>query len=190
MTEEIIEEIRKVSIENNVPIVRNQTGKFIQKLIDENKYENILEIGTAYGYSSALMLMCDSIKKIDTVEKDEHSFAMAKKHLANETKVNLVNDNAFLYQPNNNYDFIFLDGPKSHQEELLTKYLEFLKPNGMVLVDNIYLRKFENLPNLTKNQKSLIKKVDDFRNWLKTNKELNVEIIDLDDGIAIIKKAK
>jgi predicted O-methyltransferase YrrM len=42
--------------------------------------------------------------------------------------------------------------------------------------------------NLTKNQSNLVDKVKKFETWLRNNKTLNANIIDMDDGIAVIKK--
>jgi predicted O-methyltransferase YrrM len=58
---------------------------------------------------------------------------------------------------------VFIDGPKSHQDVLVNKFIKQLNPNGVIVVDNIYLKKFNNLSNLTKNQKALIDKVRSFR---------------------------
>jgi predicted O-methyltransferase YrrM len=49
------------------------------------------------------------------------------------------------------------------------------------------LKKFQELQVLTKNQKSLLHKVKTFQNWLISNHYLQTNIIDIDDGIAVIK---
>jgi len=99
-------------------------------------------------------------------------------------KIKIFNDDAFEWKSNKKYDLIFIDGPKSKQEILVDKYLTYLNPNGTMVVDNILLKKFDGREVLTKNQKKLIQKVRDFSKWLELNK--NVEILDIDDGIAII----
>jgi predicted O-methyltransferase YrrM len=56
------------------------------------------------------------------------------------------------------------------------------------VIDNIYLRKFDKIKDKTKNQIKLLEKVNNFRIWLLKNKDLNVKILKMDDGVAIIKK--
>jgi predicted O-methyltransferase YrrM len=42
---------------------------------------------------------------------------------------------------------------------------------------------------LTKNQKKLLTKVNAFHKWLLNDSKLNVKILDIDDGVAIISKS-
>ncbi|MDR2461646.1 MAG: class I SAM-dependent methyltransferase [Mycoplasmataceae bacterium] len=184
----IIEEIKKNSLDDKIPIVREKTIKYICDLISKNNYENILEIGTAYGYSSATICQEQCVKNILTIEKNIYSFNKAKKFLKNFKKIHLINDDAFLFEPVQLFDLIFIDGPKSHQENLVEKYLKFLSPNGRMIVDNIFLKKIANISDRTKNQKKILEKVEKFTEWLKNNKFFSTSIIDIDDGIAIINK--
>lgn len=181
-------EIYKKCIEDKIPIVRKNTLNYIIDIIKNNDYKTILEIGTAYGYSSYNFSLIDNVNKIDTLEKNVENYIIAKKFLKNIKKININNVNAFEYIPSSKYDFIFLDGPKSKQKDLLDKYIKYLNINGTIVIDNIYMKKFDNMEKLTKNQSSLLKKTKEFENYLQNTKEYNVKIIDIDDGIAIIKK--
>lgn len=181
----LLEIIKQQSQKDNVPIVRDDTLTFINKYINEHGIKTVLEIGTAYGYSAYAMSLTN-VRQIVTIEKDFNSFTIASSFLKDSNKIMIINDNAFDYIPVKSFDLIFVDGPKSHQEQLINKYINCLNPNGAIIVDNIFLRKFDNIPNLTKNQKSLVKKVTEFRNWLLTNKKIKTKILDFDDGIAII----
>lgn len=49
-------ELRNYGIENNIPIMKLETKEFLKTLISISKPKNILEIGTAIGYSSLLFL--------------------------------------------------------------------------------------------------------------------------------------
>lgn len=153
--------LKDICIQNNIPIVRDKTLDLIKRIIIKNNYSSILEIGSAYGYSAACFSEIDCINKIVSIEKNINDYKIAKKY-ENE-KINFINADAFEYQPNQTFDFIFIDGPKSHQEELFDKYEKFLNKNGTIFIDNIYLKKFQNKSFLTKNQKSLINKVNNFR---------------------------
>ena len=47
--------MEKYAEEENVPIIEKKSIAFIMKYIEENNIKNILEIGSAIGYSAILM---------------------------------------------------------------------------------------------------------------------------------------
>ncbi|MDR0752582.1 MAG: hypothetical protein LBF02_00505 [Mycoplasmataceae bacterium] len=183
---EIVEKIKNISLKDNIPIVREKTINKIIEIINNKKYNSYLEIGTAYGYSISKIIENTHIKLLTSIEKNIENYKIARNVLKNYS-INLINDNAFLYTPDMKFDFIFVDGPKSHQEKLVTKYLNFLNKDGTVFIDNIFLKKFDNIVQKTKNQIKLIEKVTNFRNWLQNNLIFKCEIYDIDDGYAILQ---
>ena len=64
-----IEELEIFAKENYVPIARRDLVAFLTNLIKEHKYKNILEIGTAIGYTSIYLALISKDIKITTVEK-------------------------------------------------------------------------------------------------------------------------
>lgn len=176
---------------DKVPIIREKTAALIFELINKNSYQSILEIGTAYGFSTLIWNQANSIQSIVSIEKNVDSYCIAKQYLNNEQKITLINDDAFEYLPKKQFDVIFLDGPKSHQEKLVEKYLNYLNKNGVIIIDNLFLKKYANKPieNLTKNQKKLLVRVNNFRKWLENN-QINfvLSLYDIDDGVGIISK--
>ncbi|MDR2557637.1 MAG: hypothetical protein LBC33_02230, partial [Mycoplasmataceae bacterium] len=118
---------------------------------------------------------------------DQKRYLQAKHYLNENQKIELINDDAFLYEPTQKFDLIFIDGPKSHQEKLIMHYAQFLKPSGLIVIDNMYLKKITESAQMTKQKKGLIKKIGDFRKWLKQNYPDQFSIIDIEDGIGIIR---
>jgi predicted O-methyltransferase YrrM len=159
----LLEIIKNKSLADNIPIVRDQTVDFIKNIIEQIKTSTILEIGTAYGYSAYAMSECSCVKTITTIEKDIKRFEIARAFLQKEGKIVLVNADAFNYPLDRNYDLIFIDGCKSHQEILVDKCLSSLSIKGKIIIDNINFQKFNGVEELTKNQSKLIKKVETFK---------------------------
>jgi predicted O-methyltransferase YrrM len=158
----LLSRIKEKSVHDNVPIVRERTIEYIQKYIIDHKYTSYLEIGTAYGYSAAQIERVESVNKIVSVEKNEHNYKIAKNFLFKSTRITLVNEDAFLYEPKETFDVIFLDGPKSHQDVLLEKYAKYLNNDGIIFIDNMFLKKFDHYKVLSKNNLALIKKNKEF----------------------------
>lgn len=181
-----LDELKQICLDKHIPIVRDKTLELIKQIIIKNDYHSILEIGTAYGYSSVCFSQIKCVDQIVSIEKLQSNYLIANQFANN--KLKFICTDAFEYEPNQKFDFIFIDGPKSHQDILLNKYLQYLNPNGTIVIDNMYLRKFENKSNLTKNQKSLINKVNSFREWLLNRKDLKVELLEFDDGICVVRR--
>ncbi len=100
-----IEELKKKCLEDNIPIIRDDMVPFFNELLHQRKVNSILEIGTAYGYSAFVMLDLKKDLMITTIEKNEANYKIAKSFLPNE--INLINDDAFSYNPPSKYDLIF-----------------------------------------------------------------------------------
>lgn len=184
-------ELLNICIDNNIPIIRDKTANFILNLIDKNNYKSILEVGTAYGYSAHIWSQIQNIEKVFTIEKSNESFQIAKKYLSSYKNVFCINADAFELEINEKFDLILIDGPKSHQDILVSKYLSHLNLNGIMVIDNLFLKKISNLEIKTKNQEKLLNKLDYFLNWLKNDlPKLNYSftLYDFDDGVGVVRK--
>ena len=174
---------------NNIPIIRKKTAKIINNIINENKYNSLLEIGTAYGFSCNLWIQNKNLKNIVSIEKNIDNYLIASNYVSH-NNLKLINGDAFDIQINEKFDLIFLDGPKSNQEILFEKFLNLLNDNGTIVVDNLLLNKFKKLDinQLNKNQRKLLEKIELFRKYLENNERINFTFLNIDDGIGIITK--
>ena len=94
MVEEKISEIKSYAKENNVPIMMDDGIDFLTSLIRQRKVKNILEIGTAIGYSAIMMALVDENIKITSIEKDNKRYFEAIKNVK---KFNLEDRITLLY---------------------------------------------------------------------------------------------
>ena len=126
---EIISNIRQNARESGVPILRDESVKLIKMLVAISQPKQILEIGTAVGYSGIEMLSQCKFSHLTTIEKDENSALIAKQNFSELNLTNRVTqytDDAIniLQKLDNKFDFIFLDGPKAQY----IKYLPMASP--------------------------------------------------------------
>ena len=59
-----IEELEEYAKENNIPIMQKDGIDFLTNYIKENNIKNILEIGSAIGYSAIKMTLVDNDIKV------------------------------------------------------------------------------------------------------------------------------
>lgn len=188
------QEFREFARVNYVPIVRPQTSKLLIEKIKEINPKSILEIGTAIGYSGILMLE-NSNAKLVTLEKDEKMFDLAtenfkKANLTNRVKIILGDCKEYIFKEEGEFDFIFLDGPKSHYLEYLPHLIKMLSKNGTIFCDNVL---FQGLVTANveppKKFRTIVNNLRAFLSAVKNDKNLNAQILDIEDGICLIKKA-
>ena len=70
----ILEDMEEYAKENNVPIMMKDGIEFLTDYIKKNNVKNILELGTAIGYSSIQMALVDDEIYITTIERDENRY--------------------------------------------------------------------------------------------------------------------
>lgn len=183
-----MEKFKQFNLEHNIPIMRDETIKFLYKMFDSYKVAQVLEIGTAYGYSAKYLAQHPSISLIITLENDTERFGVAQQWVKGETKINSINVSAFDYEPTQDFDCIIIDGPKSHQEMLFEKFSKHLKPNGFIFIDNLNLFQHTD-KEMTKNRLKLKAKVEQFKKYVQNLvKDWDVSIYEIDDGFAILRR--
>ena len=134
-------EIREFAKDNFIPIVRPKTSELLIEKVKEVDPNNILEIGTAIGYSGILMLQ-NSTAKLVTLEKDEKMQKLALENFEKENlrdRVELIFGDAkdFIEKTPQMFDLIFLDGPKGQYLNYLPFLLKMLNKNGLLFCDNV-----------------------------------------------------
>lgn len=172
---------------DSIPKLRDSSAQYIANMINSKQYQSYLEIGTAYGFSCLYMAtFCSSLKVIYSLEKDLEKHLVAKSFCDQFDWIKLINISCFDYRSEYKFDVILVDGPKSKQIDLVDQYLNYLNRDGLMIIDNIYLKKISSLTKLTKNQQKLLNANQALVDYLKTNIAINVEFVDLDDGLALI----
>ena len=139
--EQSIDYLRQYATDNNVPIVRHNTGLRLAAEVHKRKPKRILEIGTAIGYSALLMLQAYPSATITTIEKDDTRYNFAKDVLAG-TNTECIHADAMqslerILELGEKYDFVFLDGPKGQYYKYLQLITRLLNTGGCIFADNI-----------------------------------------------------
>lgn len=188
---ELIIEMENYAKEKNVPIIEKDSIAFIMKYIKANEVKNILEIGSAIGYSSILMASSSQNVKVTTIERDNAMYMECLKNVKKaglEKKINVVFQDALEVNLSDvSYDLIFIDAAKGQYTKFFEKFKYFLAPGGVIITDNLkfhgYVGKSETIES--KNLKSLVEKIESYVEFLKENEEFETRFYDLGDGISV-----
>ena len=177
--------------EYNVPIIERDSIAFIMKFIKANDVKEILEIGSAIGYSAILMASVKDDVKITTIERDETRYMECLKNVKKcelEDRINVVYQDALEMNLSGvSYDLIFIDAAKGQYTKFFEKFKYFLKPGGVIISDNL---KFHgHVGNRSKiasrNLKQLVGKIENYIDFLKDNDEFETKFYDVGDGLSV-----
>lgn len=191
MKEQILE-MENYASEHNVPIIEKKSIAFIMKYIRDNNVKDVLEIGSAIGYSAILMASSNQETTVTTIERDETRYMECLKNVKKcgmDKKINVVYQDALELNLSEDlrYDLIFIDAAKGQYTRFFEKYKNFLNPNGAIITDNIKFHGYVGESNkLDKgNLKSLVEKIEKYIEFLKTNTEFDTEFYDIGDGLSV-----
>lgn len=141
-----LKRLRAHGVENNIPNVTDEVGKFLNILIQIRKPATILEIGCANGYST--IWMAEAARKvgamIHTIDHSAPTFAEAQKNLK---EVGLFDSVEFHFgdavevidQMNADImlDFVFVDGQKASYLDFWKAIEDRLLPDAVVVFDDM-----------------------------------------------------
>ena len=195
INKQIVSEIEEYAEKNKVPIMQREGILYLTSYIAKNDIHNVLEIGTAIGYSSIMMAYTKEDIHITSIERDEQRYLEALrnvKRLELEDKITLIFNDAFNVSFDEKFDLIFIDAAKAQNTKFFEKFQSNLNDNGTIITDNM---KFHGLIDKKEEEiksrdlRGLVRKVKDYRKFLENNKNFDTEFLDVGDGIAIsIKK--
>lgn len=189
-----MEEIELYAKNNRVPIMQKDGILYLQNYIREHNIKNILEIGTAIGYSAIMMANVRDDIRITSIEKDEDRFAIAVDNVKKyglDDRINLILDDAINTSVDGEFDLIFIDASKGNNINFFNKYKSNLKKDGVIVTDNLSFHGLVENDSLikTKNQKGIVNKIKLFIEFLNNNKEFDTIYIAVGDTIAISKRS-
>lgn len=190
----LIREMKQYAEVNNVPIMMDEGIDFLTTFILKNHVKNILEIGTAIGYSAIMMALVDPNVKITTIERDEIRYLEALKNVKAfglENRITLIYNDAFNVKLDEKFDLIFIDAAKAQNIKFFEMFERNLEYRGVIITDNL---KFHGLVEKkeeeikSKNLRALVRKIKDYVDYLKTNEKYNTEFFEVGDGISVSKR--
>ncbi len=179
--------------ENNIPIMQKEGILFLQDYIKKHNVKKILEIGAAIGYSAIQMALVDDKIKIVTIEKDQARYHEALKNIQEfnvQKQINVILGDALDINVDGQFDLIFIDAAKAQYIKFFEKYKHNLNPKGVIITDNLSFHGLtENYEHIkSKNLRALVRKINNYKEFLINNQEFVTKILNIGDGIAVSRK--
>ena len=131
--------------EHSVPIIWKSERKALIAAARKASPARILEVGTAIGYSSLLLLSEFPEAHIDTIEVDEQRYRIAeeaveKAGVSHRWHGHLGDAARVIPTLEGPYDFVFLDGPKGQYLRELKMLEPLLAGHAVIAADNVLFR--------------------------------------------------
>lgn len=191
---ELLDTIEKKAIEDGVPIIRSETAALLRSLTAALRPENILEIGTAVGYSA--LQMCQVMPAnchITTIEKYEKRIPEAKDNFrkaGEESRITFLEGDADMWLKElkgKQFDLVFMDAAKGQYLNWLPLLLD-LMPVGAVLISDNVLQDGDVVQSrfaVQRRNRTIHSRMREYLYELKHMEEFETAVIPIGDGVTI-----
>ncbi len=183
--------------ERRVPIIPHETVTFFNWLLPLIKPKEILEIGTAIGFSAALMVQSlDSDCHVTTIERNPDMIEKAKvnfKKMAMEDNVTLLEGQASDWLEkieDDSIDFIFMDSAKAKYYDFFPHCYRVLKQGGVLAIDDVLQGGtiLDDEADVPRRRRKIHRKLNEFLDIVMDHPAFESSIVPLGDGLLLITK--
>lgn len=195
--ETLLKKMEEFAKEHKVPIINEEGRKVFIDIIKKYQPQNVLEIGTAIGYSALLTSYYGAKQtKIISLELDEERAKQAQAFInqsvyKDNIKIILgdAGENITKLNSNEKFDMVFIDAAKGQYPDYLTKIIPLLAKNGIIVADNVLFRGYvlsEEKP--PRRYKTIVKRLREYINMVSDKNKFITEIFEHGDGLALSRK--
>lgn len=189
-----INALKEYAVINNIPIMQDEGIDFLTTFIMKKQIKNILEVGTAIGYSAIMMAKTSNDIHVTTIERDETRYMEALKNIKKfnlEDRITLIFNDALNVNLEEDFDLIFIDAAKGKNKDFFEHFEKNLAINGYIITDNMYFHGYvemneEEIPS--KNIQGIVRKIKDYTYFLENHMLYKTTIYKVGDGVAVTER--
>lgn len=188
-------ELEAFAKQENIPIIPHETVAYFRWLLQALQPENILEIGTAIGFSALLMAENAPHAKITTIDRNEEMISFAKENFAKydtRNQIRLVEGDAVdvLSDLTETYDFVFMDSAKSKYIVFLPEVMKHVKKGGLILLDDIFQGGDVAKPilDVRRGQRTIYRGLQRLFDATLDHPDITASLVPLGDGMLLLRK--
>ena len=191
-----LDEIETYAQETDVPIIRRSMQQLMKFLMVFVRPHNILEVGTAIGFSALLMSeYAPGDAHITTIEKYEKRIPIARENFrkaGREEQITLLEGDAaeVLAGLDGRYHLIFIDAAKGQYIHFMPEILRLLAPGGLLVSDNVLQDGdvIESRFAVTRRNRTIHSRMRDYLYELTHHPQLETVILSVGDGVTLSVK--
>ena len=188
--------IKEKALNEGVPIIKDEGLDFLLSFIKEKNAKDILELGTAVGYSAMKMAALSKDISIDTIEKNKDMYEQAVSNIENSPYAKQISIHFMPieeFQTDKMYDFIFVDAAKAQYGKYMEQFLHNLKENGYMFFDNMIFHGLvydvENIKS--RSLRNMVKKIVKFSEMVSNDDRFDImKFGNIGDGILLLSRRK
>ena len=191
---ELLKDIKQKAIDDLVPIMSDESIEFIVTSLLKYQCKSILEVGTAVGFSALSIASAIPDAKITTIERDELRYAQAIQNISLlnlSHRVNALLVDALDYRCTETVDALIIDAAKAQNKTFFDRFFPFVKPRGIVIVDNLDFHGHnEHIDLLSdrRNLRQMVSKIKAFEDYINNRSDLCVDRVFVGDGMMLIRR--
>ena len=189
-------EIEAYANELGIPIVPHETAKFLDFFTATMQPSQVLEIGTAIGFSASLMaqhLQADG--HLTTIDRYEKMYERAKenfKKMGLEDRITLIEGDAADVLPTleGSYDLIFMDSAKAKYIEFYPECMRLLRQGGVLIIDDVFQggTVLDDEAEIPKRVRKIHRKLNELFDTILNDKSNRSTLVPLGDGLLMVRK--
>lgn len=191
-----LDEIEKRAIETQVPVIRRPVQSLLKFLLACAKPKQILEVGTAIGFSALLMSeYAPRDCHVTTIEKCDERISLARENFRKagaEGRITLLEGDAanVLKELEGSYDLIFMDAAKGQYLHFLPDVMRLLAPGGLLVSDNVLQDGdiVESRFAVNRRNRTIHARMREYLYELKHHPQLETTILTVGDGVTLSVK--
>ncbi|MBR6071794.1 MAG: O-methyltransferase [Acholeplasmatales bacterium] len=183
--------MREYAVNYHVPIIKDDGLMLLSQVIKLSNCKEVLEIGTAIGYSAINMakLGCHVI----SIERDQEMYDKAIENINKSNckeNIGIIFGDAleqFEILKDKKFDLIFIDAAKGQYKKFFELYTPLLNTHGVVLCDNMIFHNSVNMDTtqMSRSLRGLVNKLKNFTEFLINNEDFDTTIYEIGDGMAV-----
>lgn len=192
--------LRQKCEDDNVPLILRETESYLNTFLKITKPKDILEMGTAYGYSACYFATACEDSHVTTIERAPHMYRNAVSNIeamklsdrinvrfgdANDILDSIIGDNS----RDSDFDLIFIDAAKSHYREFFDRAEKLARPGASIVCDNMLIHGYLTGSTVDPGHRhrTSVKRMKEFLEYLNGRKDLTISLLSCGDGLSIVK---
>ncbi|WOV88784.1 O-methyltransferase [Sporosarcina oncorhynchi] len=193
----LLQEMEQYAALNHVPIMDRSGMETFIGLLRIQQPKQILEIGSAIGYSAIRMVEALQNTSVVTIERDADRYVSAVDYIRRsgfEDRITIIEGDALDLDDEvlntTGYDALFIDAAKGQYKRFFEKYSRHVAPGGVIYCDNMFMHgaillEDEDIP---KRNRTMIRNLKAFTAWIMQHPAYETSLLPVGDGILIAVK--